>query len=77
MFDIFQGQLINRIECLNCEYKSMAFDNFLDLSLSISRKAMKYTGYIDLEECLSDYIKPERMESNGYKCERCKKEVNL
>ncbi len=59
---------MNRIECNKCKFKSYAFDNFMDLSLSIPRKAVKMIGEVDLRECLETFIKPERMEECGYKC---------
>lgn len=75
--DLFTGQLMNKLECLSCGYKSLAFDNFMDLSVSIPRKGVRITGYIDLDECLKSFIVPERMESCGYKCAKCKKVDNF
>jgi ubiquitin C-terminal hydrolase len=68
---------MNKIECLSCGYKSLAFDNFMDLSISIPRKAVRITGYENLEECLKSFISPERMEECGYKCSKCKKVDNF
>lgn len=42
--DLFSGQLINKIECQNCKHCSYAFDNFMDLSISIPRKGVRITG---------------------------------
>lgn len=53
--DLFEGQLCSKIECMDCHYKSYTFDNFMDLSVSIPRKAVRYTGYVELSECLSSY----------------------
>jgi ubiquitin C-terminal hydrolase len=72
MTDNFTGQLMNRLECKKCGYKSYAFDNFMDLSVSIPRKAIRMTGTIKLKECLDSFITPERMEECGYKCIKCK-----
>jgi ubiquitin C-terminal hydrolase len=66
--DLFTGQLMNTIKCLSCKHESYAFDNFMDLSVSIPRKASRITGYISLDECLSSYIQPEKMEECGYRC---------
>jgi len=68
---------MNKIECKNCGHCSYAFDNFMDLSLPIPRKAVKMLGYVDLSECLQTFISPERMEECGYKCVKCKKVDNF
>ena len=70
--DLFTGQLMNRLECNRCHHKSYAFDNFMDLSISIPRKAVRMTGVIDLRDCMETYIKPEKMEECGFKCKKCK-----
>jgi ubiquitin C-terminal hydrolase len=62
---------MNKIECLKCDYKSLAFDNFMDLSISIPRKGSKITGYIDLAECLKSFVTAEQLYEDGYKC-KCK-----
>lgn len=63
---------MNKLECTKCQYKSYAFDNFMDLSLSFPRKGVRITGQVDLKDCLENYIKPERMEECGFKCKKCK-----
>jgi ubiquitin C-terminal hydrolase len=63
---------MNRLECKKCGFKSYAFDNFMDLSVHIPRKAIRMTGMISLRECLESFITPERMEECGYKCKKCK-----
>jgi ubiquitin carboxyl-terminal hydrolase 2/21 len=75
--DLFEGQLCSSITCTKCNHKSYTFDNFMDLSVSIPRKAVRMTGYIDVTECLSNYIQPEVMESCGYKCSKCKTVDNM
>ena len=42
----------------------------MDLSISIPRKSIRITGYVDVNECLSSYIASERMERCGYKCQK-------
>lgn len=69
--DLFTGQLMNKMECLKCDFKSLAFDNFMDLSVPIPRKASKITGYIDLKECLKSYVTAETLYEEQYKC-KCK-----
>jgi ubiquitin C-terminal hydrolase len=49
----------------------------MDLSISIPRKAVRYTGYIDINECLSSYTASEKMENCGYKCSKCKAVDNM
>jgi len=49
----------------------------MDLSVSIPRKAVRYTGYVDVNECLSSYIATEVMERCGYKCSKCKVVDNM
>ncbi len=75
--DLFQGQLMSKIECQSCKYSSYAFDNFMDLSVSFSRGASRIIGKARVEHCLESYIKPERMEECGFKCEKCKKVDNF
>lgn len=44
----------------------------MDLSVQIPRKAVRYTGYIDVDECLKTFTAKEKMENCGYKCSNCK-----
>ena len=75
--DLFEGQLCSTIQCKSCGYKSYTFDTFMDLSVSIPRKAVRYTGYVDVSECIGSYTTPESMERCGYKCSNCKAVDNL
>ena len=75
--DLFEGQLCSKIECIKCNHKSYTFDNFMDLSVQIPRKAVRYTGYIDVDECLKTFIAKEKLENCGYKCSNCKGVDNL
>ncbi len=68
---------MNKIECVKCGHKSLKFDNFMDLSVSFPRKSVKILGYISVEECLKNFITPERMEVCGYRCTGCKREDNF
>ena len=34
----------------------MAFDNFMDLSVEIPKKAIKFTGNVKLSDCLDKFI---------------------
>jgi len=49
----------------------------MDLSVSFPRKAIRYTGYIDVSELMKGYITPEAMERCGYKCSKCKGVDNM
>lgn len=69
--NLFTGQLMNKIECKSCKYQSLTFDNFMDLSVAFPRSSTKIKGYVNLEECLNNYIMKEKMEQNGYKCQKC------
>ena len=75
--DLFEGQLCSTITCKSCGYKSYTFDTFMDLSVSIPRKAVRFTGYVDVSECINSYTTPEVMERCGYKCQQCKDVDNL
>ena len=75
--EIFTGQLMNKIQCQKCNAVSLAFDNFMDLSLSIPRGGMRIIGKIELQACLRAFIQEEKMEACGYKCQKCKYEDKL
>ena len=75
--DIFEGQLINRTHCLSCGYSDCAFDNFMDLSVEIPRRAVRFLGSIELSDCLEKFIESETMKDTGFKCEGCKKRVDI
>jgi len=69
--DLFEGQLMSKLECQKCHYQSLTFDNFMDLSISIPRKSIRITGYVDVNECLASYMTAEKMDKCGYKCQKC------
>lgn len=77
MTDLFEGQLMSRVGCLSCNHQTYAFDNFLDLSIDFPRKATRFTGTISLEDCMQKFIDVEKIIDAGYKCEGCKKPVNV
>lgn len=68
---------MSRITCLSCKHHSATFDNFLDLSIEIPRKAIRFLGSISLNDCLKTFFSSERMIDCGYKCEGCKKKVSI
>jgi ubiquitin C-terminal hydrolase len=49
----------------------------MDLSVEFPKKAVKFTGNIELSDCLQNFIAVEKMIDCGYKCEGCKKIVNV
>ena len=49
----------------------------MDLSISIPRKGVRITGYVDLSDCLKGFMQPEKMDECGYKCAKCKKVDNF
>jgi len=49
----------------------------MSLSVPIPRKAVRMTGYIDVNECLNTFIQDEAMEKCGYKCSKCKATDNM
>lgn len=80
--DLFQGQLMSITECHSCGHQSLAFDNFMDLSLSLpkekSRSLYSLTSSVSLKQCLEDFTSEEKFDADcGYKCENCKKGSNI
>lgn len=66
----YGGTLCHCTECLECHYKSERPARFYQLELQIAGKP-------DLESCLGDFFKRERLEGdNRYACERCNKKVD-
>lgn len=44
----------------------------MDLSVPIPRSSVRILGSSNVETCLKEFIKAERMEECGYKCQKCK-----
>lgn len=66
IIETFYGNLINNINCINCNYKEEIFEPYNNLSLSIPNSSSS------LQECLDNYFQNEhRIES--WKCEKCEK----
>jgi len=49
----------------------------MDLSVEFPKKATRFTGNVELNDCLQKFIESEKMIDCGYKCEGCKKAVNV
>jgi ubiquitin C-terminal hydrolase len=66
--DLFQGQLMSVTECHSCGHESLAFDVFMDLSLSIpedkSRSLYSRTSSVTLEDCLKDFTSEEKFDAD-------------
>ena len=50
---------MSKIECQKCGKKSLTFDTFMDLSVSIPKSALRITGYVSVEKLLESYVQPE------------------
>lgn len=68
---------MNRLKCLSCGHETVAFDNFLDLSVEIPRKAIRFLGNVSITDCLDTFVQTEKMIDCGYKCISCKKTVSI
>jgi len=68
---------MNRTQCLSCNYSDLAFDNFMDLSVEIPRRAVRYTGSIQIQDCLDKFMESEKMIGTGFKCTGCRKAVDI
>ena len=49
----------------------------MDLSVEIPRRAVRYLGSINLSDCLDKFVESEKMIGTGFKCEGCKKKVDI
>ncbi|KRX04164.1 hypothetical protein PPERSA_11288 [Pseudocohnilembus persalinus] len=56
--DFFRGQLSNKVTCNKCGYESLAFDNFLDISLSFSGRATLLHN-VSLEQLIQVFLNKE------------------
>lgn len=61
--ELFAGQMMSKVECLNCSNISVTYESFLDLSLPIRKDA-------NLSECLMSFQAEEEI-INSYKCDNC------
>ena len=62
---VFTGLMRSTVQCKNCDFKSLTYDPFIDLSVSINKNK-------NLEKCLKQYFEKEKIDSE-YKCDNCKK----
>ena len=61
---VFTGLMRSTVECKQCAHKSITYDPFIDLSVSINK-------YSNVEKCLKQYFEKEKIDCE-YKCEKCK-----
>ncbi|CAM9148251.1 unnamed protein product, partial [Phaeothamnion confervicola] len=62
---LYQGTVVNQVECRSCGYKSDRQENFYDLGLQV-------VNYQDMVTSLLAYTRPEPLEGeNQYHCDRC------
>jgi len=67
--DIFVGQLKSTLECSHCQYKSITFDPFWDLSVPLPRGKSTST----LQECIQLFMSKEELDGNERPmCAKCK-----
>ncbi|KAL4491373.1 hypothetical protein ABPG72_008029 [Tetrahymena utriculariae] len=68
--DYFTGQLMSKVTCQVCQSESIAFDNFMDLSLSFM--AFRILNSYDLDRLIKAFLKEENLDDTYY-CKNCKK----
>lgn len=74
--DLYAGQLIDYLRCIDVDYQSERVDKFLDFSLAIApfgqTKTMK-----NLTECIEMFLQPEILNGdNKYFCEKFNQKVD-
>lgn len=60
--DLFQGQIMNTIECLSCKKANRNFEPIMYFTLPIPQKKEK----VSLEECLKEFSRPEIVSDGWY-----------
>ena len=66
---IFTGFMRSMVECSKCHNKSLAYDPFIDLSISINKNK-------SLDKCLKQFFESENMDCE-YQCEKCKNKTKV
>ncbi|CAF0989602.1 unnamed protein product [Adineta ricciae] len=67
--DIFAGQLKSTLECTHCQYQSITFDMFWDLSIPLPRNKSSSS----VQECIQLFMSREDLDGNEKPmCARCK-----
>ncbi|CAF0895836.1 unnamed protein product [Adineta steineri] len=69
IIDIFGGQLKSTLECSYCQYQSITFDMFWDLSIPLPRDKSSTS----LQECIQLFMNREELDGNEKPmCAKCK-----
>eukprot|EP00794_Sanderia_malayensis_P001241 gene1241-1368_t len=74
--DLFVGQLKSTLTCAECDYRSLTFDPFWDLSLPIPSRSRTslVSGKVSLYDCFKKFTQEEILDGDEKPtCERCKK----
>ncbi|KAJ3222084.1 Ubiquitin carboxyl-terminal hydrolase 21, partial [Chytriomyces hyalinus] len=72
IFDLFGGQLQSTVTCHSCNYASITFDTFWDLSLPIPKASRDdAVSKCSLADCLVEFAAKEVLDEL-YRCDNCK-----
>ncbi|BGP70274.1 ubiquitin-specific protease doa4 [Rhodotorula toruloides] len=72
VIDFFQGQIRNRLECLDCHRVSTTFSPLQTLSLSLP-PPRKVDGAVSLASCIDGFLQEEILAGeNAWNCPRCR-----
>ncbi|KAJ3244588.1 Ubiquitin carboxyl-terminal hydrolase 21 [Chytriomyces hyalinus] len=75
IFDLFGGQLQSTVTCHSCNYASITFDTFWDLSLPIPKASRDdAVSKCSLADCLAEFAAKEVLDEL-YRCDNCKTKV--
>lgn len=76
--NLFQGQLVSQVTCLQCKNVSQCFEPYMDLSLEFPERYQitKSNSRIAQDIChvtemLAKFTEEEKLEGKIYSCERC------
>ena len=70
--NLFYGQLLSSIECSQCNYSSIIFDIYNNISLELPQNKNQ-----TLNNCLDKFMLNEKLDKdNLWKCSKCNKKVN-
>ena len=73
--DLYEGEIIGVVKCLECNYESEKKDRYLDISLPIRNDWDKIYNN-SLEMAFYNFLKPEKLDGgNQYCCIKCNKKV--
>lgn len=78
LHEIFGGTYEQKVTCQTCKSVSTTHQDFYDLPVSFSSKERKARSKFTLQASIKEFfspavIKPDKSNSGGYECEKCKK----